>query len=162
MKVTSQVKLFPAIGRYVINGYVKYLDNYYKIADIDNDRLILVSLHPYGTVAPKKSECVLHKLYVTHKRIIAEVFYDDYDVINIDKYYEFEIESILTRAKVGDIVEVFKYKLCEFISAKPMQGIVIAINSGDYTIELANGITINVKRHMFKRREDIKYIARLI
>jgi hypothetical protein len=158
MVIKSKIKLFPAVGRFVPNSYVKYNNNMFKVISIYDDSLVLET-----GLTVKKHECTLHKLYVSSKKILAELSYEDCDKINIHEVYKFRIDTLLTRPKVGDIVNVFKFKLCNILSNTSIHGIITEIlPNGECNIELANGELFTAKRHMFSRQQNYKYLARWI
>jgi hypothetical protein len=168
MKVKTKVKLFPAIGKFVKGAYVKvdneqsdYNNKILKVHKILEFTLTLIDSEGF-MVNESKRNCTLHKAYVTTNKIIAELNYIDCEKIDINSEYDFEISTINTRARIGDVIKIHKVKLCDFIYDKVKIGIVSEIlNNGEYKIILNDNSEVICKRHMFKCESDIKYIAKL-
>jgi hypothetical protein len=162
MIVKAKTKLFPSTGTITINSYIKYNRFFYKVIKKNKEYLKVIDVQGNTKEIPL-NECILHKMYAVSRNIIAEILYENVSFLDIGRYYNFNILSVHTKVKVGDIVNIFKFKISNILSlTNTINGIVKELNGSDFEIELADGDTISLKRHMFKKSCDIKYYAKWI
>ncbi len=159
--ITGVVRLYPAIGKIVQGAYVKRNDVVFRVKLVGSTKIILDN---GDIVSP--CELKLHKLYVVTKTMYAEVHYNEYDKIKINKSYKFQCEQSFNKVNVGDKVSVFKYliKECFFgdFYRQRVIGTVVNIVNSDFTVELIDGNQIHTRRHGIELEVDKKWIARLI
>lgn len=149
------IKLYPATGNIVEGAIIR-----------SNGKYITVTEHNINNLVNPR----LFKYYVTNqKRIIGELHFNDYILVNEGDIVEFEEHKIHNKPEIGDECEVFKVP-CNIATSIPLfkkylKGVIIDIKSTNLTVSIhGENKQLNLKRHCVRlvNRPDKKTICKII
>lgn len=141
------IKLFPLNNNAYISkdSIIRYNNKLYNVDEVCNEKLKLANYDGYIL----KNHCILMKYYIVRNaKIIGELNFNQYKLVNEGEEYEFKTTFIPNKMEIGDEAVLYKVKLSnlELYKFKPVKGIICNIKNRTASLKTFEHDTIIVKR----------------